>query len=266
MRQFAYERFLTRIFKAEEPDSQWILKGGIALLARLPDARFTRDIDLARTHASVDDIIRDLEQALNIDIGDFFEFRVQPLSRILSGAHGGATVPVVAYLGPTEFVRFNVDIVTSVNMTSPPENIEPSASIDMPNLEKNAWRTYPIVDHIADKFAAIVETHGADGNASSRYRDLVDIALIATTQSLDGNRLRRAIISEFRFRRLEPVFEITDIKAWEAGYTAIQRALPNLNPNFIDAYDLARRIFGIVQHDETQTWDPTSLKWRSHNG
>lgn len=260
MRQFAYERFLTRIFKAD--DDQWILKGGIALLARLPDARFTRDIDLARTHTPADDIARELEKALDTDISDFFEFRLQPPTRTLGGTHSGVTIPVIAYLGVKEFVRFNVDIVTSVNMTDTPEDIEPRPSIDMPSLERSIWRAYPIVDHVADKFAAIVETHGADGRASSRYRDLVDIALIATTQRIDGKALRMAIISEFRFRRLELIFEITDVKAWEAGYTAIQSALPHLDLNFAVGCDIAQRVFEIIRHDRALTWDPKSLSWR----
>lgn len=42
-REFLYQRFLARIFRADSP---WVLKGGIGVLTRLPGARHSRDIDL----------------------------------------------------------------------------------------------------------------------------------------------------------------------------------------------------------------------------
>jgi Nucleotidyl transferase AbiEii toxin, Type IV TA system len=45
-RQFAYDRLLARVFDGPDAD-RWILKGAGALLARLPDARHSRDLDLA---------------------------------------------------------------------------------------------------------------------------------------------------------------------------------------------------------------------------
>jgi hypothetical protein len=50
-RQLAYDRLLARTFIAPDA-SHWVLKGAGALLARLPDARHSRDIDLAFTGAS----------------------------------------------------------------------------------------------------------------------------------------------------------------------------------------------------------------------
>ena len=45
-RQFVLRRFLTRVF-ADQPD-QWILKGGTAMVLRLPNARPSKDLDLLR--------------------------------------------------------------------------------------------------------------------------------------------------------------------------------------------------------------------------
>jgi hypothetical protein len=44
-RQFAYDRALARLFTAPDADS-WILKGAGALLARLEQARHSKDIDV----------------------------------------------------------------------------------------------------------------------------------------------------------------------------------------------------------------------------
>ncbi|MDO5498888.1 MAG: nucleotidyl transferase AbiEii/AbiGii toxin family protein, partial [Propionibacteriaceae bacterium] len=56
-----FNRFLSRVFSEAEA-SEWILKGGTGMLARVPSARATRDIDLYRhgftlAHA-LDDLIR----------------------------------------------------------------------------------------------------------------------------------------------------------------------------------------------------------------
>lgn len=39
------DRFLARVFHA--PEAPWVLKGGTAVLARVDDARTTKDVDLA---------------------------------------------------------------------------------------------------------------------------------------------------------------------------------------------------------------------------
>src|SRR5699024_8396975 len=43
-----FDRFLTRIF-AEKEHSEWLLKGGTGMLARVPNTRTTKDLDLVIT-------------------------------------------------------------------------------------------------------------------------------------------------------------------------------------------------------------------------
>ncbi len=44
LEEFVNDRFLARVFHA--PDAPWVLKGGTAVLARVDDARTTKDVDL----------------------------------------------------------------------------------------------------------------------------------------------------------------------------------------------------------------------------
>jgi len=44
LRRFVFDRFLARVF--HDPNSPWVLKGGTAVLARVHDARTTKDVDL----------------------------------------------------------------------------------------------------------------------------------------------------------------------------------------------------------------------------
>ena len=46
---FFFHRLLCRVFS--EPDSYFLLKGGLSMLARTIDARATRDVDLLSTDA-----------------------------------------------------------------------------------------------------------------------------------------------------------------------------------------------------------------------
>jgi len=47
IRQARFDRFLSRVF-AEGDRSEWLLKGGMSMLARVPRSRATKDVDLER--------------------------------------------------------------------------------------------------------------------------------------------------------------------------------------------------------------------------
>jgi SLT domain-containing protein len=51
IRQARFDRFLSRVF-AEGEESEWLLKGGMSMLARVPRARTTKDVDLTAQAAS----------------------------------------------------------------------------------------------------------------------------------------------------------------------------------------------------------------------
>ena len=77
-RQFAYDRLLCRVFSAD-PD-RWVLKGAIAMLARLEGiSRHSLDVDLLYSRA---DDLREAEEALRSaaagDLGDHFRFTIGP--------------------------------------------------------------------------------------------------------------------------------------------------------------------------------------------
>jgi hypothetical protein len=65
-RQFAYDRVLARLFTAPDAAS-WVLKGAGALLARLEQARNSKDIDVyfAEQSAAVSDATSALRRALS---------------------------------------------------------------------------------------------------------------------------------------------------------------------------------------------------------
>ncbi len=91
----------------------------------------------------------------------------------------------MAGLGGRPFALFSVDLVAGHSMTHPPEVVPPLVPVEIPGLLRVSYQAYPLVDHIADKVTAWLEAHArSDGavSVSSRYKDLVDLVLIARTQ------------------------------------------------------------------------------------
>jgi len=68
-----FNRFLSRVF-SDGPNSEWVLKGGTGMLARVASTRATLDIDLFRGGYGVDDAVEDLRRLAERDLGDHFHF------------------------------------------------------------------------------------------------------------------------------------------------------------------------------------------------
>jgi hypothetical protein len=108
-RKVAFDRFLARLFRI--PDNGWILKGGYAMELRFQTARATRDLDFtvrfAPSSGRNDTLLRHLQDAGAVDIGDFFSYRIGEETMDLDGApYGGARYPVECLLGGRTFVKF----------------------------------------------------------------------------------------------------------------------------------------------------------------
>jgi hypothetical protein len=73
IRQEYFRRFLSRIF-SERDDSDWLLKGGTGVLARVGSGRRTTDVDLFRANNTLDGALAELIRLASIDLGDFFRF------------------------------------------------------------------------------------------------------------------------------------------------------------------------------------------------
>ncbi|MEX2210346.1 MAG: nucleotidyl transferase AbiEii/AbiGii toxin family protein [Gaiellaceae bacterium] len=261
-RQIAYDRLLARLYQF---DDGWIVKGATALLARDIGVRGTIDVDVYRAKAS-DAAARDLREAAGEDLGDWFRFEIGAPAPVSDGA-AGIRLPVKAYIGATEWVSFRVDLVgTDLRMTGQPEEVPPLAQVNMPEVVQRNYRAYPLVDHIADKIAAILQRYGDGSMPSTRYKDLVDLVAIVIEVSVGAEPQAAALRSEIERRGITPVphrFDVPDRGLWEAGYAAeakdsalevgrtLDEALAIVTP-FVDAL-LAGTAFGA--------WDAASGAW-----
>jgi hypothetical protein len=229
-RQFVYGRLLARVFTLGGED--WVLKGGTALLARVRSARHSKDIDLYRKLGTLETAIAELSRAAEVDLHDHFRFVISGPPTITTERAGQpdsalATVPVDAYAGARLLLSVKIDLVIGAVITGTPDRLHPTPPVTIPGLVNTDYLVYPLVDHIADKLCATVELHGQNNVPSTRVRDLVDLVVIARTQTVDAPALRHAIETERLHRNLAPITRYVTPPAWAQQYSKLARPLPD---------------------------------------
>ncbi len=128
------------------------------------------------------------------------------------------------------------------------------------------WRVYPIADHLADKVCATYEH--VDPARSTRFHDLVDIALIACNLTVRAADLVSALQSESRRRgiALPHRYLPPDQATWERGFTRLRRAAGPLGvkwPSYSEAVAIAQALLDPVLANERRdgVWDPVKRYW-----
>lgn len=182
---------------------QWILKGGVALLYRVSDARYSTDIDLLRAGATLEEALVELEAALRRNLDDGFRFQIASTQDRPDGGQPGRRMSVIkvdVFTGAVRRTPLSIDLVTGSLMTAQPEIVQSSTAALMPGVPAPTVCVYPTVDHIADKVAATEATYTS--GVSTRGRDLVDLVTFGSTQAVAAQALREAINAERRHRSL----------------------------------------------------------------
>lgn len=126
---------------------------------------------------------------------------------------------------------------------------------------------YPLAEQIADKLCAMHGTYGGNRDRpSTRYRDLVDLAIIITTQELDAARTAEALRDEAKRRGLQlPVPLVAPSADWERGYSQVATGtlLPEDLQTLGAALSAVSRCVGpLLSNARIEgTWNPTRMSW-----
>lgn len=267
---FYLSRLLTRVFQ-HDPNG-WMLKGGQALLARWPKARYSRDIDLLalRTHDELDAAVAHLIAAAHTDLDDFIRFEHHSTSEERQG-QDARKVKFHTFCGAKDVGVISVDVVTNLKPLGQPveRELRPPFPMDLDSKPATV-HMWPLEDHVADKVAAMYERHA--GGVSSRYKDLVDLVIIATSETLDGRITHRALHREVDRRTtagvdltLPTTFTIPDRTSWEPGYNAEAAKAPHLGRQYRtlgQTEDLAARFISpLLAEQPLGTWHPAETRW-----
>jgi hypothetical protein len=201
-----FDRFLARVYAAL--GDAVILKGGYAMELRLARARTTKDVDV-RVEGDVDEIIQNIreeaaregEDFLTFDLGDAGDFEEMLGDQIV---YGGRRVRVQAKLAGRDFGEpFRLDISVGDRLVMPPDSIRGSDLFEFVGLEPLEHRVYPAAAHVAEKLHAL--TLEFEDAQNSRAKDLVDIGLLAATETFVASNLRDSIDATFEFRDTHPI-------------------------------------------------------------
>lgn len=265
-REMLRDRFLCRVFS--DADDRFILKGGTGLLARIPDARATKDIDFAtRTAESVEDVLAALESLVAQDLGDFCTFRLTNSESTIdaNGYSRLLRLRYATYIGDEEKDPILIDLSLDCATTLPPDRITPANRISIEGVSTTDYLAYPLPDQLADKLCAIMEMH-PNGWPSSRMKDLVDVVAYITHARIPLAQLSHAIRSECERRGMDlpTVFEAP--KAWQSSFAAFSKksGMPASFTSFEDAVGLAAAFFDralAFDGSENAEWDHEALKW-----
>ncbi len=265
-RRFVISRFLARVVDAD-PDG-WVLKGGISMMVRLPEARHSKDIDLLDRRGT-DGAIEDLRRIVRDNHLDQFRFDVENQRRLANGK--GITVSVTARLGAKTFDKFSIDIVSPQRpLVGNIERRRLPRIIDTDDFTVEAEiLLYPIEDQIADKICALYEHFGTSSTVSGRYRDLVDLLLISWFMPIDLGKASEALERERALRgiaTLPPKLESPG-PTWTRQWPRTAReALPREYDNLDYALEEAERCYGVIlaslpSAQASATWNPTDHSW-----
>jgi hypothetical protein len=260
--EFLYGRLLARVFSST--DQSWVLKGGTAILARVRTARHSQDIDLFHQLGDLGAAIASLRELAAIDLGDRFRFvvpdgRARDTPQTQPGVTG-ARIKVTVYCGTKQAGVIPIDVVVGAVITEEPDDLEPQSRLDVPGFDAPRYRVYPVVDHIADKLCATMERHGREQRESSRHRDMVDLVIIARTQTVYAAALWTAIEAERQHRGLAAITGYVAPDSWRALYPGEARTSAECDeyPTFEAAHALISRFLDPVLDGgiRDQVWDP----------
>jgi hypothetical protein len=129
-REFLYQRFLARVF-AWEPGPR-VLKGGVGILARLPGARHSRDIDLVHLDADPVSAEAGLRETGRLDLGDHLRFEIT--RPVLLSVPDALRLKTAAYTGVTAWDSFDIDISCERHFVAEVQAIRAEPVLDIAGL------------------------------------------------------------------------------------------------------------------------------------
>ena len=219
---------------------------------------------------SQEDTLAKLQEAGRRDLGDFMTFEVgsdddHPEIRNAGMQYEGLRFRAECKLAGRRFgQRFGVDVAFGDPILGEPDIMVAEDVLAFAGVAPPTLRLYPIETHIAEKLHAYTMPRP---HPNSRVKDLPDIALLATAQTIGARRLREGLEQTFSFRKTHglPTTLPAPPPAWATSYAAMARE-DQLAWSTLDAVAVAAKGFldPVLAGDLDATWEPEAWRWRLH--
>ena len=244
-------------------------KGGLALDYRLGrKARTTMDIDLAGPGGE-DAATADLLATQELDLGDHFSFAIERTAKLDQLVEGAAVrYHVRADLAGRLFEEFLLDVGFDFPSGWEPDRLHGPDLLAFADIEPVVAPSLPLELQIAEKVHAYTRGYGRSGMASTRVKDLVDLALIASASPVNADRLNRALRDTFaqRDRHELPGALPRPPADWRVPYArmALEVGLPT---ELVRGSELAGRLLDPALSGDLgeAVWEPATQRWAARS-
>jgi hypothetical protein len=235
------------------------LKGSLVLEYRLEHAPAARGLELSIAHEERP-LLPILREAARVDLPDFMAFEV---ARAQAPAADDDTpwseqhFRIIPKLAGKPYGRsFSVELTLSQPSVGAPEFVSGDDLLEFAGVSAPLLRLYPIATHIAETFHAYTLPRA---RLNANVAGLPELALLASTQTLDARSLQEAMRQTFELRATHPLPDhVPDPPAaWLPHYAAFARA-ERLAWRDLDAASEAvhRFLDPLLAGDLDATWDP----------
>jgi Nucleotidyl transferase AbiEii toxin, Type IV TA system len=195
-RRLVFQRLMARLMRVGS--GNWVVTGGAALDWRLAQrfeiqrARTTVDLDFLY-RATAEQAFAELMAATQVDLHDYFEFRVGLRTRPPEPERGSMRYHMVALLGAVPYLDFAVDIGVLDPLRWPPDQILVSAVLDDPDFGPLHVPALPIPHQLAEKVHALTRTLKDGARRTRAVKDLVDI--VRRTRTMESHASPMGIVA-----------------------------------------------------------------------
>ncbi len=259
-----FDRLLARLLATNT--ESWVLKGGLALDFRLGAlARTTKDMDLMGP-SSEDATTEAMIAAQAIDLGDHFSFEIERTDRLDQLVDGSAIrYRATASLAGRLFDQVPVDVGFDPSAPFEPDMIQGPDLLAFAGIPALLVAVLPLEIHVAEKLHAYTRRYADGRQASTRVKDLVDLALIASESRMDAARLHAAIAETFVRRGAHGVPDLVPPPPadWRTSYRRMAREI-GLDLDLDGGHQCAGRFLDPLLSGEVRSgwWDPRAGHWQ----
>ncbi len=240
------------------------------MLARIPNARETRDIDLIGRTSDIDVALEELIDAASVDLDDFIEFRFagKRPTDTSQDYREGYTVTFETWLGGTSRKgAISIDLVVDALPPDDFDVVSPVSRIEIDGIKTFDYLTNTPENRIAEKVCATMQDY--NGRPSSRVKDLADLATSMLNEEVDANKLSRLISVECRLRQINGIERFSVPESWKStllgnyAKLAKEAALPS---EFLDVEDAEAAVSAWLSPvfsggESGRTWIPEDRRW-----